>query len=188
MVTSSKRAYATPRSAAPRAPVPVAVHCWTRPPQEMLKHSSVSSLWMPSVLVHTRFVWALWASLAGVGFDSKFDFVPPTILLGLLLCPWACGIYPQLLRCLPSCWGFSDLGCGLSPHGHPSEAQLLLQTLDMGYLGSGVFGLVNILVCQGGWCAPTGSHYIYILLTFDCSNCTLYDKHVIVGNGFCVLF
>ena len=27
MVTSSKRAYAIPRSAAPRAPVPVAVHC-----------------------------------------------------------------------------------------------------------------------------------------------------------------
>ena len=28
MVTSSKRAYAIPKSAAPRAPVPVAVHCW----------------------------------------------------------------------------------------------------------------------------------------------------------------
>ena len=27
MVTSSKRAYATPRSTAPRAPVPAAVHC-----------------------------------------------------------------------------------------------------------------------------------------------------------------
>ena len=27
MVTSSKRAYATPRAAAPRAPAPVAVHC-----------------------------------------------------------------------------------------------------------------------------------------------------------------
>ena len=27
MVTSTKRAYAIPRSAAPRAPVPVAVHC-----------------------------------------------------------------------------------------------------------------------------------------------------------------
>ena len=28
------------------------------------------------------FVWALWASLAGMGFDSKHDFAPPTILLG----------------------------------------------------------------------------------------------------------
>ena len=42
MMTSSKRAYAIPKSAAPRASVPAAVHCWPIPPQEMLKHSSVS--------------------------------------------------------------------------------------------------------------------------------------------------
>ena len=41
-VMSSKRAYAIPKSAAPRAPVPAAVHCWPVPPQETLKHSSVS--------------------------------------------------------------------------------------------------------------------------------------------------
>ena len=29
-----------------------------------------------------HFLWALWASLAGMGFDSKHDFAPPTILLG----------------------------------------------------------------------------------------------------------
>ena len=27
-------------------------------------------------------------SLVDVGFDSKCNFAPPTILLGLLLCPW----------------------------------------------------------------------------------------------------
>ena len=32
MVTSSKRAYATPRSAAPRTPAPAAGHCWPVPP------------------------------------------------------------------------------------------------------------------------------------------------------------
>ena len=37
-------------------------------------------------------------------------------------------------------------------------------------------------------CASTGPHYIYISLTFDCLNCILYDKPVIVDNGFCVLF
>ena len=42
MATSSKRAYAIPKSAVPRAPVPVAVHCWPLPPQETLKYSSVS--------------------------------------------------------------------------------------------------------------------------------------------------
>ena len=40
MPTSSKRAYAIPWSAAPRAPA--AGHCWPIPPQETLKHSSDS--------------------------------------------------------------------------------------------------------------------------------------------------
>ena len=33
------------------------------------------------------------ASLAGTGFDSKYDFVPPTALLGLLLCSWTWVIF-----------------------------------------------------------------------------------------------
>ena len=43
MVTSSKRAYAIPRSTAPRAPAPApaAVHCWPVYPQETPKRSSV---------------------------------------------------------------------------------------------------------------------------------------------------
>ena len=81
MVTSSKRAYATPRSLAPRAPAPAAVHCWPGPPQETLKHSS-QSLWGLWVLVCTRFVWALWASLADMGFHSKCDFTPPSVFRG----------------------------------------------------------------------------------------------------------
>ena len=42
MATSSKRAYAILRSAPSRAPESAAVHSWTIPPQETLKHSSVS--------------------------------------------------------------------------------------------------------------------------------------------------
>ena len=42
MVTSSKKAYAIPRSTAPRTPSHGEVHCWPVPPQETLKHSSVS--------------------------------------------------------------------------------------------------------------------------------------------------
>ena len=43
MVTSSKRAYAIPRSSAPKAPAPAAaVHCELIAPQETPKHSSVS--------------------------------------------------------------------------------------------------------------------------------------------------
>ena len=48
------------------------------------------SLWGLWVLVHTRFVWA---SLAGMGFDSKCYFTPSSILLGFLLCPWTWGIF-----------------------------------------------------------------------------------------------
>ena len=39
------------------------------------------------------------ASLVGMGFDSKCNFTPPTIFLGLLLCPWTGGISSQLLQC-----------------------------------------------------------------------------------------
>ena len=42
IATSSKRAYAIPRSTAPRAPAPLAGPCWPVPLQETLKHSSGS--------------------------------------------------------------------------------------------------------------------------------------------------
>jgi len=94
MVTSSKRAYAIPSLAVPRAPASVAGHCWPIPPQEALKYSKASlaqSLWV--FWYAQEFVQALWASLVGMGFDSKCDFAPPTILLGLLLCPWMWDIF-----------------------------------------------------------------------------------------------
>ena len=56
------------------------------------------SLWGLWVLVCTRYVWTLWASLVGIGCDSDCDFAPPTILLGLLLCPWTWGISSKLLQ------------------------------------------------------------------------------------------
>ena len=96
MVTSSKRAYAIPKSVAPRAPSPAGVHCWPVPPQETLTVLS-QSLWGLWVLVHTRYVWALWASLMGVGF-GKPTFAHSTVLLGILLCPWTWGISSELLQ------------------------------------------------------------------------------------------
>ena len=94
MATSSKRAYAILRSPAPRAPAPATDHCWPIPPQETLKRSKAGmaqSLW--GLLACTGFVWALQTAMAGMGFDSKHDFAPPTILLELLLCPWMWGIF-----------------------------------------------------------------------------------------------
>ena len=69
-----------------------------------------------------------------MGFDSKRKIAPPAILLGLLLCPLMQEISSQSLQPLPSYWGFSDLGCGVSLHGCSSKAQPLLLTLDEGYL------------------------------------------------------
>ena len=118
IVTSSKRTNAIPTA---RAPVPMEDHCWPVPPQEMLKHSSVSvSVGSLDPGAH-KVCWALWVSLAGTEFDSKCEFIPPTILLGLLLSPWTWGISSQPLQCLLSYWGFSDLGCGVSPHGRSSK-------------------------------------------------------------------
>ena len=70
----------------------------------------------------------------GMGFDSKCEFAPPTVLLGLLLYPWIRGISSQPLQCLPSYWRFSGLGHGVFPHSQSSKAQPLLLALDMGYL------------------------------------------------------
>ena len=87
MATSSKRAYAISRSPAPRAPA--AVHFWPVPLQETLKHSSVSvSLGSLGPGAHKVCLSPLWASLAAMGFDSKCYFALPTILLGLIFCPW----------------------------------------------------------------------------------------------------
>ena len=90
MATSSKRAYAIPRSTAPRAPAPAAVHCWPMPPQETLRHRSVSvSVGSPGSGVHKVCLSPL-SILAGMEFDSK-----------------------MISPLLPSCWGFSfALGWG----------------------------------------------------------------------------
>ena len=92
MVTSFKRSHA--RTATLNAPNPAAGHHSSTPPLETPRHSwaSLGQCLMGHcsfllVLVHTRFVWALWASLVGIGFDSKCEFAPPTTLRGLL-CPW----------------------------------------------------------------------------------------------------
>ena len=85
-----------PRYAAPRAPVPATGLCWHLPPRGTLEYSKAGlaqSLWGLCVLVHTRFCLSPRVSLEDKGFDSKWDFAPPTILLGLLLCPWTWGIF-----------------------------------------------------------------------------------------------
>ena len=81
VVTSSKKAYATPRAAAPRAPAPVADQCWLKP--QTLKGRS-GSLSVGSPVEHkvlfepSKCLWQVW---------------------GLILF--------RILALIPSCWGFS---------------------------------------------------------------------------------
>ena len=74
----------------------MAGHCWPVPPEETFKQSKAvlaqSFVGVPGSWYAQGFVWALWVSLLGMGFGSKWDFVPHTVLLGLLLCSWLCGI------------------------------------------------------------------------------------------------
>ena len=93
MVISSQRAYVIPRTAAPRASAP----CSTADLYLHRRHSNTQrQVWL--ILCGffwcvLDFVWALQAFLAGMWFDSKHGFAPPTILLGLVICPWTGGIF-----------------------------------------------------------------------------------------------
>ena len=102
--TSSKRAYAILRSAAPRAPAPEAGHCWPIPSQETLKHSSGSiSVGSLGPGVH-KFVWALclwW-------------------IRDLILNPFL-----MISPLLPSCWGLYSISSVSSPrHVWPRPSEL----------------------------------------------------------------
>ena len=134
MATSFKSDYAIPKCA---APVPL----W-QSTADLYLHRRCSntalsqSLWGAWVLVHTRFIWALWACLAEMGFDSKCEFaLLPffrgfSFALGHGVSPHSHFSTTQLpLKHLLSCWCFSDIGRGVSPHGRSSEAQPPLLTL-----------------------------------------------------------
>ena len=112
MAISSKSTYSIPT---PRAPVPVADHCWPIPPQEMLKHSSVSvSVGFLGPGAHK--VWLSSLSFSGGNGGLIFNVNLPF---------------------LPSCWGFSfGLGHEVSPHSCSSAYCLtaVSLTLDVGYL------------------------------------------------------
>ena len=81
MVTSSKRAYATPRTAAPRAPTPMAGHCWS------VIHRR-----------HSNTQRKVWLSLWGLLMCTRLCLSPPSVSgrYGVWFCqgsvsfPWFC--------------------------------------------------------------------------------------------------
>ena len=97
MGTSSKRAYATgcgTQVCSMQSPClcdrPLLTCTFTGDTQTQvwLSLCGISGSWYAQ-----GFVWALQASLVGIGFDSKCDFTRPTALLGLLICPWTRAIF-----------------------------------------------------------------------------------------------
>ena len=113
MVKSSKKAYATPRAAAPRAPAPVAGHCWLKP-QTLKGRSGSVSVGSPGahkvVFEPSKWLWQVW---------------------GLILF--------RILPLLPSCWGFSfALGHEVSFLGGIQHSPL-----DGCSVGSCNFGVLN---------------------------------------------
>ena len=93
MVTSSRKAYAIPRSAASRVHAPAASHGWPVPPQETPTQQQV---WFSLCVLSwcaQGFVCALQASLVGMEFNCKCSFAPSSIFVGLLLYPWTWVIF-----------------------------------------------------------------------------------------------
>ena len=91
MVTSSKRTYATPGYAAPRAHATA-----TDDPYLHRTHSNTQrQVWLSLCGVSwcAHFCLSLPSVSDGYGFDSKCDFTPSIILLGLLLCTWMWNIF-----------------------------------------------------------------------------------------------
>ena len=116
MATSSKRAYAMPKSTAPRAPAPAAGHCWPGPLQETLKQ--------------------FWLSLSGVsGSWCTEDLFEPSECLWLI---WGL-VLNAMSPLLPSCWSFSfALGCGVSFFGgiqHSAVNDCSAVSCNFGVLG-----------------------------------------------------
>ena len=109
-------------------PVPEA-GCWPAPPQETLRHSSVSvsvgvsGFWCAQGLFepseHLLRIWCLILNMISPLLLSCWGL---SFVLG-------CGVSPHsqsstvqlLLQCLASCWGFSALGHGVSPHSHSQD-------------------------------------------------------------------
>ena len=90
MVTSSKRAYAIPRSAAPRAPAPAAGHCWPIPSKETLRHSSgsvsvgVSGCWCTRGLFEPseHLWWVRGLILKVISCFKSVNFLIPSMISG----------------------------------------------------------------------------------------------------------
>ena len=110
IATSSRKTYATCHASqvcCSESPCPCGRTLLTRASAgdtQTLKGRSVSvSCEVPGSWCTQSFVCTLWASLVGMRFDSKHNFVPPSVLLWLLLCPWTQSIFlwwdPRF-----SCW------------------------------------------------------------------------------------
>ena len=69
----------------------------------------------------------------GMGFDSRCDFAPSTVLLGFLLCCWTWAVSSKSFQCLCSCCGAAHQVLNMQYIKYPMDV-LLLVTVTMLYL------------------------------------------------------
>ena len=135
MATSFKRAYAIPNSAANQSPCPCGSPLLTcYPPgdaqtQLCFTLSGVSVSWCTQDLFepseHLSREWGLILNANSPLLPSLWGF---SFALGSGVSLRSHSSITQLpLRCLTSCWGFSDLGHAISSLSHSSAMQLPLQ-------------------------------------------------------------
>ena len=164
------------RSATARALVPTLGHCWPMPLQETLKHSKsnlAQSLWGIWVLVCTQgFAWALWASLVGMGFYSKYDFywrrqwqTTPVLL------PGKSHEWRSLVGCSP--WGHEELDTTEWLHFHALEKEMATHSSVLAWTIPGTG--------EPGGLPSMGSHRV----GHDWSNLAAVAAVIFIGASLC---
>ena len=128
IVTSSKRAYAIPRSAAPRAPV--AGHCWPLPPQETLRHSSGSvSVGWACILCPSQ----LWVAQVTRCLVSTVPFGPCILITSLVLAAWFPGYAvraPSQVCHMSPLESWSQAATFLADVNHPGSQENMINSWE----------------------------------------------------------
>ena len=95
--------------------------------QFCLSLSGVPGSWCTQGLFEpSEHLWREWGLILNVNLPLLPSFWGSSFALGCWVSPQSCSSTRKLpLQHLPSYQGFSDFGCGVSHHGHPSEVQQL---------------------------------------------------------------
>ena len=128
MATSSKRAYAIPKSAVPRAcncrsPLLISTSTGDAQTQYCLTLCGVPGSWVAQGLFEpSERLWQVWSLILNANLPFLLSCWGFSFALRSGISPHSRSSTEQpLLQRLPSCWGFSDPGHGVSAHAAPAK-------------------------------------------------------------------